>query len=105
MCYTASVGKALRAVKCLGGNPSDLAFWQHQKVNFRANFLWMIILRSLCSVARANGTPAFIRIDGLNVELTGGKTASNSRMHCRSRQNHTKLVTPARTRGARSRIS
>jgi hypothetical protein len=42
MCYTASVGKALRAVKCLGGNPSDLAFWQHQKVNFRANFLWMI---------------------------------------------------------------
>jgi hypothetical protein len=33
MCYTASVGKARRAVKCLG-NPSDLAFWQHQKVQF-----------------------------------------------------------------------
>ena len=102
MCYTASAGKARRAVKCLG-NPSDLAFWQHQKVQFSRelvvdDFFW----RSLAP-AVSNGTPAFIRIDGLNVELTGGKTASNSRMHCRSRQNHTKLVTPARTRGARSR--
>ncbi len=33
MCYTAPVGEARRAVKCLG-NPSDLAFWQHQKVQF-----------------------------------------------------------------------
>ena len=102
MCYTASAGKARRAVKCLG-NPSDLAFWQHQKVQFSRelvvdDFFW----RSLAP-AVSNGTPAFIRIDGLNVELTGGKTASNSRVHCRSRQNHTKLVTPARTRGARSR--
>ena len=60
-------------------------------------------ISALCRTQTA--TPAFIRIDGLNVELTGGKTASNSRTHCRSRQNHTKLVTPARTRGARSRIS
>ena len=61
MCYTAPVGEARRAVKCLG-NPSDLAFWQHQKVQFSRELFMDDFFGDLCPPATATALPPLFEL-------------------------------------------